>query len=177
MIDAAHSIPDRRRANKAELAAFFDVSLPTIESWVRRGCPVVQRGSKGVSWVFDLLQVSEWKFSGMAPQGAGEDGEIDPSRLPPAERKAWFESEIKRRDLQVRDGELIPASDLELCIATAFAAIAQGVRAIPDNLERRIGCGADVAETVGQILDEEMSALADRLAQLSPVNLEAEIDG
>lgn len=177
MLDAAQSIPDRRRANKAELASFFDTSLPTIEAWVRKGCPVVQRGARGVAWVFDILEVARWKFAGQPGSAVGEDGDIDPTKLPPAERKAWFESEIKRRDLQVQDGELIKAPELEVCIATAFAAISQGLRAIQDNLERRVGCPPEVAESVGLMVEEEMSALADRLSQLSPDAVEESVDG
>lgn len=164
-VKPAPFLPDIRKANKAELAEFFGVSIPTIEAWVRKGCPVLQRGSKTIPWVFDLLDVARWRI---AP--VDEDGEegADPAKLPPAERKAWFESELKRRELQVQDGELVQAVELERSIATAFSAIAQAVRAVPDNLERRAGCGPEAAEAVGALLDEAMSALADKLAQLSP---------
>lgn len=153
-----------RRVNKAELAAWFDVSLPTIEAWIRRGMPISQRGSRGVPWVIDLLEVAEWRFSGRADN----DGEIDPERLTPSDRKAWYEGEARRRDLQERDRELIPAIEVEQAIRTAFAAIGQSLRSIPDNLERRIGISPAVAEQIEEILDEEMTALADRLSSLAP---------
>ena len=153
-----------RRVNKAELAAWFDVSLPTIEAWIRRGMPISQRGSRGVPWVIDILEVAEWRFSGRADN----NGEIDPERLTPSDRKAWYEGEARRRDLQERDRELIPAIEVEQAIRTAFAAIGQSLRSIPDNLERRIGISPAVAEQIEEILDEEMTALADRLSSLAP---------
>ena len=153
-----------RRVNKAELAAWFDVSLPTIEAWIRRGMPISQRGSRGVPWVIDILEVAEWRFSGRADN----DGETDPERLSPSDRKAWYEGEARRRDLQERDRELIPAIEVEQAIRTAFAAIGQSLRSIPDNLERRIGISPAVAEQIEEILDEEMTALADRLSSLAP---------
>ena len=58
-IGLAKSIPARRRANKAELAEWFDVSLNAITGWIARGCPVVQRGGVGTPWVFDLLEVAQ----------------------------------------------------------------------------------------------------------------------
>ncbi|MCK7461100.1 MAG: DUF1441 family protein [Sphingobacterium sp.] len=164
MADPAISIPDIRRANKAQVAQFFDISLPTVETWIRQGAPVAQRGARGVSWVIDLLALAEWRFSSRTNQGG-----IDPETLPPGERKLWYDGETKRRELQVRDRELIPVADVEQAIATAFSAIAQGIRSIPDNLERRIGCSPDVAEAVERILDEEMTALSERLADLAPV--------
>ena len=164
MSETAVVIPDIRRANKAQAAQFFDISLPTLEAWLRQGAPVVQRGARGISWVLDLLALAEWRFSSRTVQGG-----IDPETLPPGERKLWYDGETKRRELQVRDRELIPAADVEQAIATAFSAIAQGIRSIPDHLERRIGCAPDVAEAVERMLDEEMTALSERLSQLAPI--------
>lgn len=168
---ALTALPECRAANKAILSQFFDVSLPTIDSWVKKGMPVVQRGSRSVPWVFDLLECAQWRF-GFTPEG---EDEINPETLPPTERKAWYDSEHKRRDLQERDRALIPASEVEQTIATAFSAISQGMRAIPDNLERRLGCGPETAEAVELIIEEEMNAMADRLASLSPT-IEEDID-
>jgi phage terminase Nu1 subunit (DNA packaging protein) len=46
--------------NKAELAADLDVSLPTVDGWLRRGCPVLERGDRGRSYKFDWRDVVEW---------------------------------------------------------------------------------------------------------------------
>jgi hypothetical protein len=156
-----------RRANKAQLAEFFDTSPKTIDGWVRRGCPVVKRGSLADPWVFDALLVAQWKFD-----AAGIGDEINPDLMIPTDRKAWYESENKRRDLQERDRELIPAHEVERAVAQAFAALAQDVRAIPDNLERRCGLSGDVAETVEAALFEAMDSIADRLAVLAVVTNE-----
>lgn len=153
-----------RRANKAEVAEFFDVSIKTVDGWVRRGCPVVERGKLNKPWVFDLLSVAEWRISGQSA-----DSDIDPAKLPPNERKAWFDSEIKRREIQERDRELIPAAELESCIARVFAALSQGLRSIPDNLERRAGCSPEVAESVERMIEAEMDAMADTLSTIGPV--------
>lgn len=153
-----------RRANKSECAEFFDVSLKAIDGWIRRGCPVDTRGSRTTPWVFDLLSVAEWRITGQRG-----DADVDPDSLPPSDRKAWYEGETRKRDLQIKDRELIPASEVETVIATTFAALAQGMRSIPDNLERRHGIDASVAEAVEVALLEEMDALADRLSELGPV--------
>ena len=154
-----------RRANKAEVAEFFEVSIKAVDGWVRRGCPVVERGRLNKPWVFDLLAVAEWRIAGTSANDC-----TDPTAFPPAERKAWFESELKRRELQERDRELIPAAELESCVARVFGALSQGLRSIPDNLERRIGCSAEVAEAVERILEAEMDAAADMLASIAPVD-------
>jgi len=154
-----------RKANKAEVAEFFDVSLKSVDGWVRRGCPVVERGATNRPWVFDLLAVAEWRLAGRS------GGEVDPEAMEPQDRKAWYEGEKRRIELQERARELIPAVEVEQAIATAFAAIAQDLRAIPDNLERRHGIESAVAEAVEAALFEAMDAMADRLSALAPVEV------
>lgn len=161
MIDQAINVPEVRRANKAQAAQFFGISLPTLERWIRDGAPVVQQGTRGVSWILDLRQIAEWKY------GAWNGCELNPETLPPTERKAWYDGETRRRALQERDRELIPAAEVEQVIATAFGAIAQGMRSIPDNIERKTGCGPDIVEAIERAIDAEMNALADKLATLA----------
>lgn len=161
------SVGRLRKANKAEVAEFFDVSIKAVDGWVRRGCPVVERGRLNVPWVFDLLDVATWRITGQRT-----DADADPDALPPTERKAWYEGETKKRELQVRDRELIPAAEVEQVVATAFAAIAQDIRAIPDNLERRLGIDSTVAEAIEGVLFETMDAIADRIASLASVSAE-----
>lgn len=167
------TIPERRRANKAEVAAFFGISVNTVEKWLQRGAPVVQKGERGVPWCLDLLEVALWKY---APRPVtGPEGEVDPSLLPPKDRKDWYESEIKRRDLQVRDGELIPADEVSRAVSTAFAGIAQSIRSMPDDLERRFALDPEIVEAVTVAIDDHLDALAERLTAASM--MEAPADG
>jgi len=161
-------VPRLRKANKAQIAEFFDVSTFTVDAWVRRGCPVVFRGDQAKPWVFDALEVARWRFGGSTGSADGEGA--DPDSMAPQDRKAWFDSEIKRRALQERDRELITVDEVERVIATAFSAIAQGLRSLPDNVERRTGCSPDVVAAVEEVVDAEMSSVADRLAELGPVD-------
>lgn len=155
-----------RRANKAQLATFFDVSVNTINAWVRRGCPVLKRGGPGEAWEFDALEVAEWRFSGSTAEEDDEDL-IRPEMLPPKDRKDWFESEIKRRDLQKMDRELIPAGEVETVVATAFSAIAQDMRSLPDYLERRHGIEGELAESIEDQINSNLDGLAAKLSDLS----------
>lgn len=138
--------------------------MKAVDGWIRRGCPVIERGSRSKPWVIDALAVAEWRFS--APAG-GVD--VDPDNMPPQNRKAWFEGEKIRRALQVQDRELISMEEVETVVAVAFSAISQGMRSLPDNVERRTGCEPEVVVAIETAIEAEMAALADKLAQLSPV--------
>ena len=150
-----------RRLNKAATAEFFGVSVPALDGWIRRGCPVVKRGSRGEPYELDILAVAEWRFSRNAP------GDLaDPDTLSPTDRKAWYESEKTRRALQVADRELIPYAEVERVFATAWAVIAQTLLSLPDELERRHGVSGEVAAVVDGAIAVAMGDIADRLESL-----------
>lgn len=45
---------------KRATADALDVSLPTVDRWIARGCPVLERGAKGKPWQLDLAAVVQW---------------------------------------------------------------------------------------------------------------------
>jgi len=46
---------------KSELAKAFGVSTTTIDNWIRKGCPCVEKGSNGKPWKFNLAEVARWR--------------------------------------------------------------------------------------------------------------------
>jgi phage terminase Nu1 subunit (DNA packaging protein) len=52
-----------KKLNRADLADFFGVTLPTIEAWVRKGCPFIEKGGKGKGWVFSSSAVIHWRIT------------------------------------------------------------------------------------------------------------------
>ena len=48
--------------NRAQLAKLMGVSLPTVDDWQRRGCPVAGTGSKGRSYAFKVPDVMTWRI-------------------------------------------------------------------------------------------------------------------
>ena len=58
---------DRNRkpeiVNKSGMAAIFDTNLKTIDDWIRKGMPVLSKGTNGVSYSIDLTAALEWYFA------------------------------------------------------------------------------------------------------------------
>lgn len=161
MISEAAKLATVRKANKAELAEFFDVSLPTIESWVRRGCPVVQQGRKGVSWVFDLRAAAKWRY------GSDEQEENqDPDAMTPKDRKDWYDGEKRRREIQIQDGELILVADFDIEFSRLVKLTAGALETLPDLLERDAGLKgrqlAPVFKTIDGLRETLYLALTNR---------------
>jgi terminase small subunit / prophage DNA-packing protein len=46
--------------NKAWMAQAVGVSLKTVDDWVRRGAPVLKRGTNGVSYQIDAAAFLQW---------------------------------------------------------------------------------------------------------------------
>ena len=69
-----------RIVNRADLASLCGVSLPTIDAWVRKGCPIGKAGSKGRAAEFDSAAVIRWiRDSAIADAVGGvedDDGKV-----------------------------------------------------------------------------------------------------
>ena len=126
---------------------------------MRDGMPYLQRGAPRVPWQIDLHAAAKWRYEARLPSG-----QIDPETLPPAERKLWYDGETRRRELQVRDRALIPESEVEQTVATAFSAVAQSMLALPDQLERRAGLTPTQSEIVQAAVHETLTELSERLS-------------
>lgn len=46
--------------SKSALAEHLGVSLPAVDAWVRRGCPIEERGAPGRAAKFDVQKVMAW---------------------------------------------------------------------------------------------------------------------
>lgn len=123
--------------------------------------PVGRRHGNAVYAITDVSRVLH---------GSGAASDADPDSMAPQDRKAWYDSELKRRALQEKDRELIPIGEVERAVATTFNAIAQTLRSVPDLIERRTGASPDILVAFEEILDAAMSSLADHLSELGPVD-------
>lgn len=47
-------------ANRTQLADIFGVAKTTVDAWVSKGCPVVEKGGKGTPSKYDTADVYRW---------------------------------------------------------------------------------------------------------------------
>ncbi len=52
--------PGDKVCGKDSLASMMDVTITTIERWIRDGMPVEQRGDQTNEWIFDISDVKSW---------------------------------------------------------------------------------------------------------------------
>lgn len=82
-------------------------------------------------------------------------------------RKEAAEAAKKELEYRIKAGLYLPREAVRRALAESFQAVAQGLRSIPDNIERKLGLPPEVAEMVGIYIDEAMADLSYALEQIN----------
>lgn len=117
--------------NRAQLAEVFGVTTPTVDAWVRAGCPVVERGSKGVAWSFNTADISKWLRDEDRKSAAGNMPD-DAEQLELRKQAAITgKHELELAKLR---GLVAPIDQIERAVANAFAQLKINLRNIPGRV-------------------------------------------
>lgn len=103
---------------------------------------------------------------------AAGDSHVEYSRARAKHEK--LKAQLAQHDLNVKSGKYVARDDVQRASAVAFATIAQTLRSIPDNLERRLGLSPAVTLQVSDIIDETMLGLSKELEALHEKASEAQ---
>jgi phage terminase Nu1 subunit (DNA packaging protein) len=151
-----------RVVNRTELAEINGVSLPTIESWVRRGCPVVQRGGRGRAWQFNTAEVRSWREDDIRAESSQATNATKEQLLL---RKLAAETEQAELDLAKSKDEVVPVEQLERAMVKAFGEVRAGMRnVVPGRAASRLLGETDETNFKAVLLEEidhALEALAD----------------
>lgn len=75
---------------------------------------------------------------------------------------------LRQAEADQVEGTLIPVSEVEQVVTLAFAAVAQTLLSLPDELERSVGMDPEQAEFAEKTIHNAMNGLADQLARFAP---------
>jgi phage terminase Nu1 subunit (DNA packaging protein) len=155
--------------NRAKLAEVFDVALTTIDTWVKKGCPVHQRGAKGIEWQFNTADVARWREDERAKQAAGTaPDDMDKLDL----RKAQADTLRAELELAKARDEVAPVAEFEKATSRMLATIRTNALNIPARAALRL-LGETNETTFKRILREEITLALETSAE-SDVALEDE---
>lgn len=102
------------------------------------------------------------------PAGTGYVKSDDQKNLDKAKaRHESVKADLAEMELKQRQGELVLRESVKAAAATALATLAQGLRSIPDNLERKLNASPELTEAVGREIDAALDDLADALEMLT----------
>jgi phage terminase Nu1 subunit (DNA packaging protein) len=117
--------------NRQELSQAMGVSLPTVERWIRDGCPFKQRGTKGTAWVFFLPDVVAWWGQRQRESAAGSaPTDIEDARR----RKLSAEAAMAELELAKARGEVAPIREFEMTQSRMMATIRTNILNVPSRV-------------------------------------------
>lgn len=152
-----------QKVNRSGLAAVFGVSMPTVDAWVRNGCPGVKTGAgKGGGWEFDTADVARW-LQQRAADDAGGAEVADENAL----KRRRMAVTLKADELALaRDmGMLAPIEDFERAQAKVFAMLRQSVMTVPARVAMSL-VGEKSEIRIKQVLTAELTAALTKVAEL-----------
>jgi phage terminase Nu1 subunit (DNA packaging protein) len=145
-----------QKVNRKQLADVFGVSLPTIDAWLRAGCPFEQKGAAGKEWIFDTADVSRWREQRAADEAGGTDVQDDAALK---RRKLRAETMSAELDLLQKKGLVAPVDQVERVLSRALAEVQSNLRG---SLVTRL-----VAQLLGETDDRAFKRIA--LAEIDAV--------
>ncbi|WP_334061729.1 terminase small subunit [Limimaricola cinnabarinus] len=160
--------------NRTDMARHLGVAMPTLDDWVRRGCPSVERGGRGRQWKFNTAEVRTWRDEDIRHQMAD-------TRVASTEelkrRKLAAETETVELDLAKAKDLVVPVEQFERALAKAFGEVRAGLRnVVPGRAARRL-IGEDDETRIKAVLldeiDQALTALSDETL-ISEEDLELE---
>lgn len=119
--------------------------------------PAAQRGGFPVYRLRDACPAILATYS-------GEDGAVvDPARMKPGDRRAWYQSENERLKFEVETAQLILASEVQSEMATVAKVVVRFLETLPDTTERDTRCGPEVIEYLAKKVREVRAEIAAQL--------------
>ena len=157
--------------SKNALASEFGIDRRTVDRLLKDVKPSGKRSGHPVWTLRDaVIQIGKYLEKGY--DFSGDD--FDPTRLPPKERKDWYDSEKGRLTYEREMGLLIPADEVAAVEAAKNKRVALTLDTLADVLERDVGLNAEQVERMNQILDAERQKLFESIID---IELNAAADG
>lgn len=114
--------------NRQGIADAMGVQTTTIDRWLREGCPVKQRGRKGVPWEFSLPDVVTW-WGARERENATGGATTDEAEL--KRRKLAAETGKAELEFAKARGEVATVGEFKRAQAKMMAAIRANVMNVP----------------------------------------------
>lgn len=94
-----------------------------------------------------------------------DEGNQDPRKLRPDLRNSWFQSELRRLDVEMQCGQLIPAAEHESDLSEMVKSIVQFCDTLPDQLERDCALSPEQVESMHEAIDRQRQAFYEKIVQ------------
>lgn len=151
----------------------FGVSLPTVDAWVRAGCPGVKSGvGKAGGWRFNTADVVRWREERAAAEASG-DTLVDEQAL--KRRKLFADTVAAEHSMLVKKQLVAPLDQVERAMTRVFAEVRTNMRSLPGRIVTQL-IGETDEINFKSVMLREIDTVLESLADLD-VFAEEEVEG
>jgi phage terminase Nu1 subunit (DNA packaging protein) len=118
------------------LADYLGVALTTVDRMVKDGCPVVQRGGRGVEWTFNTADVRRWEIQKERALAAGNNDTADLDEL--KRRKLMAETGLIELELERKKKTIMPVWQMMRITEVRAVLIRVNMMNLPFRLEPQL---------------------------------------
>lgn len=150
-----------KEVNQSELSNIIDVSSVTLRAWEKEGMPVVAKGSRGKSAIYNTAEVIRWCEQRLVSKYIGkpeEDGAVI-TEEEGRRRKVVAEAQLAELKLAVESGELVEIEAVGAEVDTVLGGVRARLLAIPGTLALTLTNEPDPAVVRDRVFDEISGAL------------------
>ncbi|MCF6777640.1 terminase small subunit [Thiotrichales bacterium 19X7-9] len=158
------SITKGKVVTRQQASDIFGIYVTTIDDWVRRGCPYLEKGGRGRAWSFNTANLFKWRLQEETDNSksvmlSGEELslKIKQAKLRLIDAQADNE-EIKAR---LAANKVIDADLLSSVLADIFGLMRNKLLSIPERVESRLVGETDKDKFRKVLLDELKEAMFD----------------
>jgi phage terminase Nu1 subunit (DNA packaging protein) len=141
------------RLNLDQCAELIGCTKPTVKEKVKRGLPFVERGARGVSWVFDAADVLAWEKEQAVASAVGDTSQADETEL--KRRKLAAETAVAEIEAAKARGLVADLATVEREWASSYAMLRARMMQIPGRVASSLLSREDERE-IKTILGEEI---------------------
>jgi terminase small subunit / prophage DNA-packing protein len=146
----------------SDLTDIMGVTNKTVHTWVKKGCPFIERGRSGKEWKFNTVDVIKWVREQDVEKALG----TTPAAMTMADvtiRDKLAAAQLKEYELARIRGQTVVISDVIPIVEECFIGVRSRILAIPGRLAQELANENDAVK-VAAIVKREIS---DALTELS----------
>lgn len=162
-----------QEVNRTELSRIFGVTYNTVDMWVARGCPYVQKADRkrGKGWLFNTAAVSAWISDEAIRNSRGDSADVDLHEA--RRRREVAAASLAEIELQKRRNEVIELSVVREGIQNDYLAVRAKLLSMGHKMATRLAACSE-PEGCKVMVDDEIHVALNELADYESAESEPE---
>lgn len=161
-------------ANRRELARILGVSVMTLDEWIARGMPILERGSRGIAWTFDVPACVKWRIDWEIAQATNRSAK-DVSFEEATRRQIIADATLKEIKVAEALREVVRVEEVSRLWEGRIVASRETFLGIAARLAPVL-VGQEDQQQIEQLIDDEIARALHELASWEPDD-PSDIDG